>query len=88
MITDGRAEISYLFGSKHWGNGYAQEAVRWLLLKLAEDGAASTIWAAVTPGNERSVRLLMRLGYTRVTQGWPELSSYDEGDLVYCKLNR
>jgi len=82
-IIDDRAEIAYLFGSKHWGQGYAQEAMAWFQEKLAEDGAAETLWATVAPSNERSVRLLKRLGYTPVADGWPELGSYDEGDLVF-----
>ncbi len=27
-LVDGRAEVAYLFGSRHWGHGYAQEAMR------------------------------------------------------------
>jgi RimJ/RimL family protein N-acetyltransferase len=87
-IVDDWAEIAYLFGRKHWGQGYAQEAVRWLHAKLAEDGAAGTLWATVTPSNRRSVRLLERLGYTPVSEGWPRLGSYDEGDLVYRRSCR
>lgn len=87
-IVDDWAEIAYVLGSKHWGQGYAQEAVRWLQRQLAEDGAAATLWATVAPGNERSVRLLGRLGYAPVLDGWPRLGSYDEGDLVFCRSCR
>jgi RimJ/RimL family protein N-acetyltransferase len=84
-IIDDHAEIAYLFGSKHWGNGYAQEAMRWFQERLAEDGAASKLWAAITPNNERSIRLVQRLGYIQVNSGWPDLYSYDEGDLVFFR---
>jgi RimJ/RimL family protein N-acetyltransferase len=87
-IHDDWAEIAYVLGSKHWGQGYAQEAMRWFHGKLAEDGAATTLWATVAPRNARSVRLLERLGYTPIADGWPELGSYDEGDLVFCRSCR
>lgn len=82
-IVDDWAEVAYVFGSKHWGQGYAQEAMRWFHEQLREDGAAWDLWAAVAPRNARSVRLLERLGYRPVTEGWPELGSYDAGDLVF-----
>lgn len=83
-IIEDRAAIAYLFGPKHWGKGYALEAMRWFQDRLAEDGAAAKLWATVLPGNARSVHLLHRLGYTLITSGWPPLGCYDEGDLVFC----
>ena len=87
-IYDNWAEIAYVFGSKHWGQGLAQESMRWFHERLREDGAAGTLWATVAPENEPSVRLLTRLGYAPVADGWPELGSYDEGDLVFCRSCR
>ncbi len=84
-LIDDRAEIAYLLGSDHWGKGYAFEAMSWFHDRLAEDGAVSKLWATVLPTNKKSVRLLQRLGYSPVTGGWPELGSYDEGDLVFCR---
>ena len=82
-IVDDWAEIAYLFGAQYWGRGFALEATGWLHRQLAADGAARTWWATVAPANERSVRLLGRLGYTPVVDGWPKLGSYDPGDLVF-----
>jgi RimJ/RimL family protein N-acetyltransferase len=82
-IVEQRAEIAYLFGSKHWGHGYAQEAMHWLQQRLREDGVASVLWATVNPQNERSIRLLTRLGFTPVADGWPKLFTYDAGNLVF-----
>ena len=87
-IYDNWAEIAYVFGSKHWGQGFAQESMRWFHERLREDGAAGTLWATVALENEPSVRLLTRLGYAPVADGWPELGSYDEGDLVFCRSCR
>lgn len=81
-IVERRAEIGYLFGPRYWGQGYASEAIGWLQQKLQAAGVV-TFWACVTPGNERSVRMLVRLGYDRVESGWPRLDSYDPGDLVF-----
>ena len=80
---DDRAEVAYLFGPQYWGHGYAFEAMGWFQQRLAEEKSVLTFWATVLPKNERSVRLLRRLGYAEVTGGWPELASYDEGDLVF-----
>jgi RimJ/RimL family protein N-acetyltransferase len=84
-IIENRAEIAYLFGPKYWGKGYALEALRWFQNRLAEECAVSKFWATVLPGNERSVRLLQRLGYARVAGDWPDLGSYAEGDLLFCR---
>jgi ribosomal-protein-alanine N-acetyltransferase len=84
-LSDDRAEVAYVLGPKHWGNGYAYEAMCWFQQKLAQDGAASKFWATVLPANEKSVQLLRRLGYMQVDSGWPDLASYDEGDLVFCR---
>jgi RimJ/RimL family protein N-acetyltransferase len=85
-LVDHRAEVAYVFGSEHWGNGYALEAMHWFQDRLVEDGTAWKFWATVLPTNERSVRLLQRLGYTKIDRDWPKLASYDEGDLVFCRV--
>jgi RimJ/RimL family protein N-acetyltransferase len=85
-LVDHRAEVAYVFGSEHWGNGYALEAMHWLQDRLVEDGTSRKFWATVLPTNERSVRLLQRLGYTKIDHDWPKLASYDEGDLVFCRV--
>ena len=83
MIIEGRAEVSYLFGPAHWGRGYASEGLTWLHERLRQDGSALAFWAAVTPGNDRSVRVLQRLRYDELVGGWPALASYDPGDRVF-----
>lgn len=84
-LHSGIAEIAYVFGPAWWGHGYATEAVSWLLSHLAGRGV-SVVWAATTPGNEASARLLERLGF--VTTQPPthlRLLSYDDGDLVLSR---
>lgn len=82
---DGIAEVGYTFGANYWGQGFGSESVRWLESRMIGEGFRGLFWAAVEPGNERSVRLLARLGYREVESGWPELWSYVEGDRVFVK---
>ena len=84
-LIESRAEVAYLFGRRHWGFGYAFEAVQWLQAFLAKEHAAKEYWATVAPGNERSITLIKRLGYTEAPQAhWPaKLTGYVAGDCVY-----
>ena len=59
---DRSANVAYVFGSAHWGQGYAFEAVTAMLAAL--DGCK--FFATVDPRNARSIRLLERLGFRYV----------------------
>jgi RimJ/RimL family protein N-acetyltransferase len=76
------AEIAYLFGPRWWGHGYATEATAWMLDEVRRMGATAC-WATVEPANDASIRLLARLGFTRVDPPYGALVSYDPGDLVF-----
>jgi RimJ/RimL family protein N-acetyltransferase len=78
------AEIAYLFGPMFWGRGYATEAVGWLRAHLREQHGVRELWAATTPGNAPSRRLLERLGFAAVEAPSRALLSADPGDLIYC----
>lgn len=54
-------DVGYAFLPAHWGRGYAEEATRATLAHAQELGLRR-ILAIVTPGNERSIRLLGKLG--------------------------
>jgi RimJ/RimL family protein N-acetyltransferase len=60
---DGSAGIAYVFGSAHWGNGYAHEAVRAMLRELAERWKVRVFRAVLKRDNARSQRLLTRLAF-------------------------
>ena len=81
-VHHGIAEVAYVFGPAHWGNGYATEATIWLLDALRTDGV-TTFWATVVPDNHASVALLERLGFTPAEPGGLTLLSFDDGDLTY-----
>lgn len=57
-----RAEVAFVFAPVSWGQGLAFEAMDAFQSALALNYAVVEFWATVTPGNERSIRLLHRLG--------------------------
>ena len=82
------AEIAYLFGPAFWGRGFASEAVSWLREDLRKCFGVTELWAAVRPDNERSLRLLRRLGFVERTPtdgaaAERALRSADAGDLLF-----
>ena len=60
---DATAEVAYLLGSRYWGDGLAVEAMHAVLAELAELAGVTDAWAAVAPGNPRSIRVLEKLGF-------------------------
>jgi RimJ/RimL family protein N-acetyltransferase len=77
-------EIAYLLGEAWWGKGLAFEAMSWWHDYLGTITPETTWWATVHPDNQRSIRLLIRLGYREVdASDRPELQSYDLGDRCF-----
>ncbi len=64
-VKDRSASIAYLLFLKAFGAGYASEAVGRMLLSLERDYDVSEFVATVHIENQRSIRLLERLGFTR-----------------------
>jgi RimJ/RimL family protein N-acetyltransferase len=59
----GQALVAYEFNSRHWGQGYAGEALRALLAELAARWAVVQAQAVLKRSNARSLALLQRLGF-------------------------
>lgn len=57
-------DVGYAFLPEHWGKGYAAEAVEGTLRHGVERCGLARIVAVVNPGNERSISLLRKLGFT------------------------
>ena len=57
------ADLGFAFISKVWGNGYALEAARAAMRHARESLGLSRVVAIVSSGNERSMRLLQKLGF-------------------------
>ena len=60
-----RAEIAYDLHPAHWGRGVMKEVLRRVLAVGFEALGMKRIEAMVTPGNDRSIRLLLGLGFTQ-----------------------
>jgi RimJ/RimL family protein N-acetyltransferase len=79
-------EVAFLLGEAWWGKGLAFEAMVWWHDYLASVMPETRWWATVHPDNQRSMRLLMRLGYVAVAADTrPELQSYDFGDQCFVQ---
>jgi ribosomal-protein-alanine N-acetyltransferase len=59
----GRAEVGFLFGRRHWGKGYAREAMEAVIDQGFGALGLERLWARFHAGNEASRRLLERLGF-------------------------
>lgn len=63
-VVDGHAAwVAYVLGRPHWGRGIAQASVRAMLAHLHDRYGVETLLATVEAENDRSVRLLERLGF-------------------------
>ncbi|WP_433607621.1 GNAT family N-acetyltransferase [Dactylosporangium sp. CA-139114] len=60
-----RAELGYDLAKEHWGRGYATEAARAILRHGFTTMRLRRVHAQTIAGNDRSVRLLTSLGFTR-----------------------
>jgi RimJ/RimL family protein N-acetyltransferase len=69
-ITSSRsAHVAYVLASKYWGHGYAHRAMLAMLDCLASAYDVERCRATVEFENQRSVRLLERLGFQLATEG-------------------
>jgi RimJ/RimL family protein N-acetyltransferase len=68
VFAEGRAAIAYVLGSRHWGKGYASEAVQAMSRELAARHRVHTLSAVLKRRNAPSIRLLERLGFTIASQ--------------------
>jgi RimJ/RimL family protein N-acetyltransferase len=67
-VTGGDAWIAYILARESWGRGYAFRATRAVVDHLRARCGVSRFLATVDAGNERSARLLDRLGFRPATQ--------------------
>jgi len=73
--SDRTASLGYVFSSSHWGRGYATQSTRAVLEHVASAYGVTRFHATVEAGNERSIRLLERLGFRDPAE--PELQRFD-----------
>lgn len=58
-----RGDISYIVAREHWGKGVVSEALRAALDYGFDHMNLHSVEAGVTPGNDASTRMLLRLGF-------------------------
>ena len=68
VSLSGTAWIGYVFSKKHWGKGYATQAVQAMLEHLPMAYGVSRALATVEAKNEASIRLLGRVGFHAANQ--------------------
>jgi RimJ/RimL family protein N-acetyltransferase len=86
-------EVGYCLGRRWWGKGYMAEVLGLLLAALEADRSVYRVWATCSPDNERSARLLERVGF--VLEGrlarhavYPTLGPEPRDALMYAKILR
>ena len=62
-VSERKAEIAYLFGSRYWGFGYASESIRKLIAFLKQEYGVFTVKASTDTRNTNSIALLERLEF-------------------------
>lgn len=77
-------ELGYVFHSDFWGKGYACEAAKALIDDAFREQKAHRIVAMCNPKNERSWRLLERLGMRR--EGFLRQNVWFKTDETGCPL--
>lgn len=67
VTSSGIGWIGYVFSKKHWGKGYATQAVRAMVEHLPMEYGVSRFLATVEAENAASIRLLARVGFRAPT---------------------
>jgi [ribosomal protein S5]-alanine N-acetyltransferase len=62
--ANGRAAIAYELSSAWWGRGLASAAVRAVIAELVQQHRVRSLGAVLKRDNQRSLRLLRRLGFS------------------------
>jgi ribosomal-protein-alanine N-acetyltransferase len=82
-------EIGFIFGSGHWGRGYAAEAMRAFLDHMFHPRAVEFLTADVDPRNTAALKLLTDNGFVetgRAAGTWE--THIGRCDSVYLRLDR
>ena len=82
---DGRAWVAYEVAHALWGQGIATEATRAMIEHLIAHYAVTQCMATVDRRNERSWRLLERLGFARVDAAQAAEMKIQASDWLYVR---
>lgn len=62
LLDNGKAQVGYVFGSLHWGNGLATEVTRKLIELLKDQTSLLRIGSFIDSENLASARVLKKVG--------------------------
>jgi len=85
LTLDHRAWVGYVFSARHWGRGYATQAGQAMLEHVASVYGVSRFLASVEAANQRSIRLLERLGFHEATGQEPEVQGLSATERLFVK---
>ncbi len=85
IINASTAWIAYVFGSKHWGKGYAHAATDAMIDHLGEVYGITNYMATVEMENTRSIRLLERLSFRLATSQEAQCRDLSSTELLYVR---
>ena len=88
VFPDGRAAIAYEFSSAYWGRGLAREAAEALVGELAEYYHVTRLTAVAKSANQRSLRLLERLGFAPASPEVLARYQLEPGEILVCRKVR
>jgi [ribosomal protein S5]-alanine N-acetyltransferase len=83
--SGGRAAIAYVLASRYWGRGLATQAVRAMLYELRDHHGVVELSAVLKRRNERSLRLLERLGFSHAAAATRESRGAEEDELLMVR---
>ncbi len=65
----GQPEMGWILAPAAHGKGYATEACEAILEWFERNFGRHSIWALISPGNDASIKLAMKLGFVRQSDG-------------------
>ncbi|WKA56852.1 GNAT family N-acetyltransferase [Planococcus shenhongbingii] len=72
------AELLCHLEKDSWGKGYATEAVQACIELAKRHSEVETIYASAAPGNERSLKLLQKVGFQFIDKRWFDDTQQEE----------
>ncbi|MFO6446689.1 GNAT family N-acetyltransferase [Erythrobacter sp. NE805] len=63
-VLQGQREIGWTFAEAHWGQGYATEAARAVIVHAFAALRLPVLWSQTSDSNAASTRMMRRLGFT------------------------
>jgi RimJ/RimL family protein N-acetyltransferase len=82
---DGTAGIAYILSSAHWGRGLGSRAVAAMIAELAARYGVARVTAVLKRRNQRSLRLLERLGFSPATPSELAAGALDGDELMMSR---